>query len=749
MSIILRGQKGSALTYEELDGNLEQFYTSSSLSSNGRVLSLFTSGGEDTVTFPAADTLQSVTDNGNTTTNAITALSIVKSGSTSDDVLLGDGSTTSLSGIGGSGIFTLTGSVYATTNDLEITGSLGISGSITNTDYIDLTGVAAPYNEGRLFYDQENGALGFYNEEADITLQVGQEFYKRVYNNSGVTITNGTPVYASGSQGDVSTIFPAISQNIYSSSYNADTTSFIGLATHDIENNSIGYVTEKGVVRGINTTAFTAGDRIYLQTGSAGFRDTRPPFPYSVVEVGNVIRSQANGFIEIDPIPALLSENISGIINIELEVQNDELTTITKGTPVHITAEGDGPISLVKIAKASDTNLMPATFITEEDITAGNIGTALSIGYIYDIDTSTYSVGETLYVAPQGGLTATKPTGSDLIQNLGTTIVSNATNGSVFIIGSGRSNDLPNITQGYVWVGNSDGVPVAISTGSLGTGGGVQIFVTGSSGTDSIQTNDSYSSVASANFAFAGGGSNVSASGISSTALGGDTNKALGDYSTVIGGRQNTANFSDSSVFGGRLNISSNLASTVIGGYINSASGESAAVVAGEGNKVKGDYAAIVGGTNHTGSADYSIILGGQDNHTLGIRSAVIGGRGGQAKGSGSVILGGSQNEIDVNGNQSSIIAGSNNTAGHPASSIIAGDNVITSRKFTSFAKSVFVTGSTGEGVADFGGLLQLSRRTTTPQTPEEGMIIHSGSSGASKLYFYNGTNWLVIAGGI
>ncbi len=577
MSIILRGQKGSALTYEELDGNLEQFYISSSLSSNGRVLSLFTSGGEDTVTFPAADTLQSVTDNGNTTTNAITALSIVKSGSTSDDVLLGDGSTTSLSGIGGS----------------TDTGSLLQTASIS---------------------------------DATITF----------------------------TKGDASTFDIVVNKVI-----NAETTA----------------ITIKNVWTG----------------------------------------------------------------------------TITKGTPCYITGSGtSGNVAGVIPADAGDVSIMPAGVVAGEELTnVGDEGVGIISGFINGVDTSAFSSGDSIYVAEGGGYTNTKPTGSLLIQKLGNVEKVDGSNGSGVITGAGRSNDLPNITQGYVWVGNSDGVPVAISTGSLGTGGGVQIFVTGSSGTDSIQTNNSFTSLASANFAFAGGGTNVTASSISSTALGGDTNKALGVYSTVIGGRQNTANFSDSSVFGGRLNISTNLASTVIGGYINSASGESAAVVAGEGNRVEGDYAAIVGGTNHTGSADYSIILGGQDNYTTGIRSAVIGGRGGQAKGSGSVILGGSQNQIDANGNQSSIIAGSNNTAGHPASSIIAGESITTSRKFTSFAKSVFVTGSTGEGAADFGGLLQLSRRITTPQTPEEGMIIHSGSSGASKLYFYNGTNWLVIAGGI
>tara|TARA_R110000744_G_scaffold58954_6_gene122970 strand:+ start:91 stop:1587 length:1497 start_codon:yes stop_codon:yes gene_type:complete len=118
MSIILRSDKGSALTYGELDGNLEQFYISSSLA-NDRTLSLFTTGGvEDTITFPAADTLQSVTNLGSTTTNSITALSFIKTGGTSNDILLGDGTVTSLSALGSAidtGSFYLSSSVSLNT----------------------------------------------------------------------------------------------------------------------------------------------------------------------------------------------------------------------------------------------------------------------------------------------------------------------------------------------------------------------------------------------------------------------------------------------------------------------------------------------------------------------------------------------------------------------------------------------------------------------------------------------------------
>jgi len=72
-----------------------------------------------------------------------------------------------------------------------------------------------------------------------------------------------------------------------------------------------------------------------------------------------------------------------------------------------------------------------------------------------------------VYVGEQGGYTPVKPSGSNLIQNIGIIIKSHPSNGSVLIYGSGRSNDVPNITSGYAWVGNSDQVATAVATSSF------------------------------------------------------------------------------------------------------------------------------------------------------------------------------------------------------------------------------------------------------------------------------------------
>jgi hypothetical protein len=199
--------------------------------------------------------------------------------------------------------------------DNALTASYSLTASYFTGSHIDFTPLsdaqAPPYREGRVWYDADNGALAVYNDEADITLQVGQEFYVRVYNNSTSLIANGTPVYISGSQGDYPYIWPATAED-HTTGAHFDN-HIMGLATHDIEASSAGYVTRQGIVRNIDTTAFAAGDELFLQTGSAGLRNTPPPFPYDVVQVGFVIRSQANGFVFVQPKEPVHFNNISGL----------------------------------------------------------------------------------------------------------------------------------------------------------------------------------------------------------------------------------------------------------------------------------------------------------------------------------------------------------------------------------------------------------------------------------------------------
>lgn len=141
-----------------------------------------------------------------------------------------------------------------------------------------------------------------------------------------------------------------------------------------------------------------------------------------------------------------------------LDVRFDE--TVSKGDPLYITGYNNGQerITVAK-ADASDSAQMPSIGLAAADGAINTNGQAVTIGSLEDVDTSSFSVGNVLYVASGGGLTATKPTGTNLIQNVGKVGRSNVNNGEIVVMAIGRSNDLPNLAEGMMWIGDSNGVP--------------------------------------------------------------------------------------------------------------------------------------------------------------------------------------------------------------------------------------------------------------------------------------------------
>lgn len=132
---------------------------------------------------------------------------------------------------------------------------------------------------------------------------------------------------------------------------------------------------------------------------------------------------------------------------------------VSEGDPVYVSGfhGSNGPV-IVSKADASDSSKMPAIGLAIQDYSQNNEGDVACIGSLKDVDTDSFSVGDVLYVASGGGLTSTKPTGTDLIQNVGKVGRSNQNNGEIVVMAIGRSNDVPNIAQGKAWVGNSSGV---------------------------------------------------------------------------------------------------------------------------------------------------------------------------------------------------------------------------------------------------------------------------------------------------
>jgi len=158
---------------------------------------------------------------------------------------------------------------------------------------------------------------------------------------------------------------------------------------------------------------------------------------------------------------------VTDATKIVVTAKNKSGGTLAKGTPVHaITPVSSGQIVEVIAARADTPSAMPATLVLDEELLDEAEGDAIVVGFIKNVDTSLFTAGDVIYVGSTGGYTNTKPTGTDLIQNLGIVVKSDASAGSGIVYGSGRSNDVPNIPDGQFWLGNASGVatPTALST---------------------------------------------------------------------------------------------------------------------------------------------------------------------------------------------------------------------------------------------------------------------------------------------
>ena len=153
-------------------------------------------------------------------------------------------------------------------------------------------------------------------------------------------------------------------------------------------------------------------------------------------------------------------------IKILLTVKNVSSGTLTAGTVVRVATTSNPPSGNVLEVDAADNSAastMPAVGILIEDITAGSEGDCVAFGRASGFSTSGFTEGDTLYVNTSGGFTTTKPTGTALIQRIGQVIKVHASNGSVEVFGAGRANDVPNIPQDQLWLGDSNGVATATS----------------------------------------------------------------------------------------------------------------------------------------------------------------------------------------------------------------------------------------------------------------------------------------------
>jgi hypothetical protein len=141
---------------------------------------------------------------------------------------------------------------------------------------------------------------------------------------------------------------------------------------------------------------------------------------------------------------------------------------LSKGDVVYISGIS-GNTTVVSKADADDATKMPAFGIVAEDASNNAPATVYTFGSLTGLDTSSFSEGDELFVSTTAGtLTDTPPTGeSSALQKIAkVTRSDNAASGTIFIMGAGRSNAVPNLDDGDIFIGNASNQAVtsALST---------------------------------------------------------------------------------------------------------------------------------------------------------------------------------------------------------------------------------------------------------------------------------------------
>lgn len=160
---------------------------------------------------------------------------------------------------------------------------------------IDFSTTGSVDSVARLKWNDGDGTLEVGLKGGNVTLQIGQEQVVRVYNSTGSTLVDGQVVYVTGAQGQRPQVVLA------SNAQEVTSSKTFGIVTESILAGAEGFVTTQGIVRGLNTSAYTEGQAIWLSTAGA-FTATKPAPPAHQVFLGWVIRqhtTQGSIFVNI------------------------------------------------------------------------------------------------------------------------------------------------------------------------------------------------------------------------------------------------------------------------------------------------------------------------------------------------------------------------------------------------------------------------------------------------------------------
>jgi hypothetical protein len=165
--------------------------------------------------------------------------------------------------------------------------------------------------EGQMNWDTTNQTVvvGMAGGNVDVSLGMETLFPKRVVNSTASTMPKGTVVYINGVSGNDPTVTRAIATSDMTSAYT------IGMTAEDIASGQKGWVATFGEIAGLDLSAYTGGDTLYLSGVSAGmFTNVVPQAPIHYVRVGTVVKATANGALVVNVINGFETKELHDVV---------------------------------------------------------------------------------------------------------------------------------------------------------------------------------------------------------------------------------------------------------------------------------------------------------------------------------------------------------------------------------------------------------------------------------------------------
>jgi hypothetical protein len=165
-----------------------------------------------------------------------------------------------------------------TPEEVDTTASAGTDTEASRSDHVhdlmydvpagavsfDTTPTGIADAEGKVYWDPDFGTLSLVMKGGNVVLPIGQKSGAEVKNKTGSTITKGQVVQFDDASGGNIEVAVAVNDGTINPKL------YFGIAAEDILDDEEGFIVATGYIRGLDTSAYTVGDLLYLDDTTPG-----------------------------------------------------------------------------------------------------------------------------------------------------------------------------------------------------------------------------------------------------------------------------------------------------------------------------------------------------------------------------------------------------------------------------------------------------------------------------------------------